>query len=501
MKRLILAGILTLISVNTLAQGRRTLQDKWIIERGQKHEDNKKQKKLEQLTWAGFYQDLLSKNNKLFNRLYRRFQANQIVGIEVLIASSSWSAIESGFGHTMLRFVDNTGTPDDDIVVSFIADVDSVSLDYIKGIFGGYSVFPIFKTLRSFMTDYVNVQKRDLDRYIILSTAEIRSNFINELKKNIDEINNFQKENLPNVLKVAMDELKVHADKKYGPNNYGYKLLRNDQGNLYGIASVSKEVANQDQKTTADDLIPLRYKTYENPNLGEYTFFSNNCAGALVELIQRVGFPYQKNITLSGIVPLAVPNYLKKSLINPYPKIKIKSLRPLKDKLVTLLDLGNISDLNQKLSLEQMNKVLNVLTDNELRKLGEVVRFETDAFRAYEEKLAGLELTEYSDLYGITALPDFMYSPCIESSCAVKTWNVLFAHFDEEQIIEAQDESLKTSQMHTQKRVRRKKNGSFRWVTKDKEIFEGLKISSDILIHNNIMGFLHENWEKQGVFK
>lgn len=503
MKNLVTYTLLLLVSLSSFSYANSlSTREKQAIKRQENRKKKAIKKRLDQLNWSAFYQDLLQDNNQHFQRLYKRFKNNHIIGLEVIIASSSWSNIESGFGHTMLRFVDNYGTPDDDIVVSFIADVDSNSLNYIKGIFGGYSVFPLFKTLRSFMNDYINTQRRDLDRYIILSTKEIRNNLIDELKNNIDAINKHQSDNFQNVLEKTKSDLLKYAQKKFKKDRYGLIPFRSQKGNLYGLGVVSKDVENSDQKIGIEDIFPLKYSTYSDPEVGSYTFFSNNCAGALVELFTRVGFPYQKNISIGGVVPLALPGYLKKSLINPYPVIKINSLRPLKNKIVEALDLSSTKELKKKLSISQVEVILPILSEKELKQLAEVVRFESDAFYLYEEKLKDFDLSIYADIYGIKSLDKNIYTPCTSSRCAIKSWDILFNNFKEEDLKEAIDESIKVTKAHTIKRVRRKVSGGiYRWQTKDKEIFEGLKTNSEILIHNNVMGFLHENWNKQGVFK
>jgi hypothetical protein len=82
--------------------------------------------------------------------------------IHYLMASKGEGMVSS-FGHSMLRLV--TDNPNRDIVVGFVAQVDTLSTDTVKGLTGQYPSKLFVNPLSATMDDYNKVQLRDLHSY------------------------------------------------------------------------------------------------------------------------------------------------------------------------------------------------------------------------------------------------------------------------------------------------------------------------------------------------
>jgi hypothetical protein len=76
----------------------------------------------------------------------------------------------------------------------------------------------------------------------------------------------------------------------------------------------------------------------ENPKLaGDYTFLKNNCVGALSLLLERSGFP--SGLGIGPIIPTNFDEWLKSTLISPYPALEVKNTSSLFDDLSTKLQI------------------------------------------------------------------------------------------------------------------------------------------------------------------
>ena len=78
---------------------------------------------------------LYEENEKRIKRLEKRFLKGQIIGLELIIAAPTGTSIESRWGHTLLRFVDNFGSGGNDYVLGFVADLNTAGIKYLKGLF------------------------------------------------------------------------------------------------------------------------------------------------------------------------------------------------------------------------------------------------------------------------------------------------------------------------------------------------------------------------------
>ncbi|WP_412470147.1 DUF4105 domain-containing protein [Oceanospirillum sp. RT-1-3] len=495
MKKITLLSVVLMALLSSLTTQARRDESPFERRQRERMEERRKQKELEkranQINWGANYQDLLNENSRFFKRLFDRYENGNIVGLELVIASSSWSNIESGFGHTMLRFVDNVGTEADDVVLSFVANVDTLKLNYFKGIFGGYPVFPQVKSLRMFMDEYNNKQRRDLDRYIIISNEEIRSNIIRELKTQWEQVTKHRIETQKSVLQNTLDELNKFSTEKYGQGNYGILPLRSGTGSVFALTPVPNNLTST-FKTTVEEVFPVKYELPESSELGDYTFFSNNCAGALVNFLKQVGYPYHKKMGFKGRIPLALPDYLQRALINPYPIIKIHSLRELKDKVANILELKDETYLQYDIDTAQVKKLQKKLSLNEFRKLNEIATLDLEAFKYYASQIQETKAISFDELHGITKAPDALYEICNNSKC-------------EQDVIKGLEEFYGTGSFSKIKEINKEKSlkSITRWKrdhdTKRRERvitrpYKGLLVNKKILDHQKRFYLLDSRW-------
>ena len=119
----------------------------------------------------------------LLKDLADRIKRSRIKGIELLVAAPTTSALESRFGHAMLRFVSrdeySSGT---DISISLVADINTPKMSYLKGIFGGYAVYPELTTFRELHERYIKHQNRQIDRYSISADKELINSLYNVIE-------------------------------------------------------------------------------------------------------------------------------------------------------------------------------------------------------------------------------------------------------------------------------------------------------------------------------
>jgi hypothetical protein len=379
-------------------------------------------------------QDIVQNNEKILSRLVRRMSKNQIKGLELIVAASGKTRMESRFGHTLLRFVDDNGNASDDIVLSFVADLDGPELSSRRGIFGGYPIYPLLKTFRMFNKDYVKNDERSLERHIIPSTREMRKELVEKLIEQWNELQTVQ-------LKLDKEQVEKARKEAFKASE---RLLGPDQGQLIPIFSADRRMIyawNIVQEINGEKIIkkviPVDLKLASTKAFGRYKFFSNNCSGALVKLIQNSNFPNRGSLLFAGRIPVKMPVYFEKSLLNPLPSISIPSLRGLKEKLRSLLSLDKIEGADPLLNLELWPKNADELILKGLSLLEkmqvldaisplpkEVISTLANSLPEYRER------PSYDEIYQIRTLPLSLYKTCVTSECieelktsAFDTWN------------------------------------------------------------------------------
>jgi len=157
----------------------------------------------------------------------------------------------------------------------------------------------------------------------------------------------------------------------------------------------------------------------ENPELaGTYSFLSNNCVGALARLLEASGFP--KTSTLDPKIPVNFDDWLKKSLISPFPGVRAESPRAVIEATAKALSLeiDRVYDgtewpsdaakiLNNQLSDLQIKRLLIQLPHMPLS-----VRSELIPSHRFGNGGATLE-----DVMSFKTIPAQLYSLCDTSAC------------------------------------------------------------------------------------
>lgn len=184
----------------------------------------------EQLVFREALDSYIKSNDSIFQYLVNR-NPNEIVGVEVIIAAGTDSAVYSKWGHALLRFVDNDGIWSNDITLNFVALVNTPKLSLFKGVTGGYEVLPEIKTLYDFWLQYVQTEDRSLERYIIPTTPELVKKLLATLKswrEDSSKLGNYKfiGNNCVGVLSKLLSESGIIPSHKKAivPTNFGTKL-------------------------------------------------------------------------------------------------------------------------------------------------------------------------------------------------------------------------------------------------------------------------------------
>lgn len=133
----------------------------------------------EQVLWQATQADAKETNDKYMGRLLAL--RGNLIGLELLIAEKTNAYIGSRWGHSMLRFIDGDNDPLNDLVLGFVAEVDTPSLSLSKGLSGGYPVIPLVQPLRLFIASYVRDEGRPLERHIFPTSEGDRNEVIDTL--------------------------------------------------------------------------------------------------------------------------------------------------------------------------------------------------------------------------------------------------------------------------------------------------------------------------------
>ncbi|MBT3586779.1 MAG: DUF4105 domain-containing protein, partial [Halobacteriovoraceae bacterium] len=191
---------------------------------------------LDRLLFTESHRQIQKSNQKFFSRLEKRFLAGKIIGLEILIAQASSRRVESRFGHALLRFVDSVPGSGNDIVLGFVADVPSQKLSYLRGLFGGYGLYPVLKGLRSFTRDYLKNEERPLERIILPSSLIQRAKLFAILKDWWGQYQAVEKENYQTALVLTQKAAKKRARKLFGKDNFSLLPLLDPEQRVLGIA-------------------------------------------------------------------------------------------------------------------------------------------------------------------------------------------------------------------------------------------------------------------------
>ena len=540
---------------------------------------------IEFLQWSQSHRDMYELNKKFVARLLKRAKNGEIQGLELIIAEKSDIRIESKFGHAMFRFVDNDLDPGNDITVSFVADVDSPDMSTVGGITGKYSIFPLFKSMRLFIKQYIKDDARPLERHLIPSDESMREDLIKTLTKWWQDILDGEEKVYQDALAEAQKEALKKGEKLYGKNNfdifpmnftraddreftYSYgivetsdipfrddqqrnsalyyqaykkaytKLYKNmDKGEailnlgqeLWKVKTNEKlfyldttdsqlalQIANRsygegeyklftkfdlqmnalglyvykmDEKLTfKEDLevidkedVTLAIKNLQvkgvlSENMGKYTFFSNNCAGAVIKLLKDANFPHKKRQGLQGRIPVKLNKWMSRSFLSPYPPFHIRRAEDLKIKLSGLLGLKRKEfekysfplyqwkNLSKNISIEEKFLFYNIFDEHI-----------TDEYRmVIREELENLSPPSYNSMHGLKLTPSVLYELCEDKSCGNNIRRTMTKFWNKKEI------------KKTKKLVKRSGNNTF--------ISKGLLKRPSVIKHLKTIDYLKKNF-------
>lgn len=128
-------------------------------------------------------QKLIEKNHQLLKTLPDR----NYKGIEVIYASVG-KPYYSWLGHIALRLNGSGKTPQEDLVLSYLPLFNTPKVDNLKAYYGGtYPVFPQLSSFQEIRKEYVDGEKRYLDRFILKLSTEQIGKIKNQLTKLISK--------------------------------------------------------------------------------------------------------------------------------------------------------------------------------------------------------------------------------------------------------------------------------------------------------------------------
>lgn len=144
--------------------------------------------------------------------------SKELVGMEVLVADSTSSKIESLFGHSAIRFIDNDESEYNDLVLSFqMLALDSSKVN--SKALGGWENFPFVYSFEDYLKQYMSNEGRSVKRLIIPTDQEKLENVvlnlatILEVPDIVGDYNFFTNNCLTAIFKVLSDSgYAIHDD-------------------------------------------------------------------------------------------------------------------------------------------------------------------------------------------------------------------------------------------------------------------------------------------------
>lgn len=408
-------AVLSLYSLVSFAQMQIPDEEEKPVKKIQRSE----QKRAAKALW--YYQkvDQYAQTSKYLKRLQERLEKNQIIGIELVIAAPTESAVESHWGHSMMRFVDNVGTPADDVMFGFVAEVDDLKINYVKGIVGSYPTYPALQSLRLFNQQYIKEQDRPLERVIVPSTPEFRRQMVERLLSEWEEIQQKNTDSYQREITQALEKVrKVQARKKF--KNTKLEFLKTDSDLIYSIALLDGEDVVYSE--------PIYFRMAKASDLAGYTFLSQNCAGALISFLDNLQVISKSNLGWDGRVPVNLPQYFEKNGLAYLPKLVIPGIYDLKEKILKIVNLKaeELYDF-EKWPKDVATQFVEQLTVREKLIFLETYTLFPDEVIAAVKKSVPATKPTYEETFGIVSVSEKAYQNCTTVECAkeqIKLFNL-----------------------------------------------------------------------------
>ncbi|WP_417335016.1 DUF4105 domain-containing protein [Halobacteriovorax marinus] len=536
---------------------------------------------VEFLQWHLQKSELYTSSKKYIKRLKNKVKRNEIIGLELISAEASDERVESKFGHSLFRFVDNDNDPGNDITISFVADVNGPKASNLAGVVGKYGVYPEVKSLRLFVKQYVKGQSRPLERYIIPADKEMINALISTLDKWWQEILSARKEIYQESLTNAKSQAHKKGKELFGNHYQVFPLIFYDNETnqnmtrSFGIVStIESEFSNDEQRDKAlylqayqksydqlhlkkgdivlnlfqelwkvsldENIFPIAQKDiqiatnlatshFKTPDvklfkildrelnvsgfyaikreslseldiiqkerlellvknlevssaasegLGKYTFFSNNCAGAVIKFLKKSDFPHKRNVGIQGRVPIKLHKWMSRSLLVPYPSYVIDGALRLREKIARILGFSQKEFASYRFPIHQWDIISKYISDRDKFLFYDLYsdKLPTEYMNKVRREIEGLTAPSYNGLYGIGLAPRELYQLCEHQQCANTIHSLLNEGWSKSEI------------KKVKKLVKRTANNAI--------IYSGLKKRLSILKHLISIGYISDRFLK-----
>jgi hypothetical protein len=355
--------------------------------------------------------NLYKKNIKNLKILEDLISRNRIKGLELVIAAPTGKSLESRFGHAMVKFVSrNEVAPGNDFILSLVADINTPRLSYLKGIFGGYAVYPTIEKYRDVHNNYIKHQNRKLDRYAIHSDLKMRQNLFKALKT---YIYSYHKE-IQNQFSLSLTGIASYVYKNYSEENIE-PIYDINSKSLIGYA------VSDDQRIIY--LKVARLKKYRGKK-SRYTFFGRNCAGAIVDLFKKAKIKFSGSWSMLKRIPTKLPKYFYKNGLILLKKEVTPGLEFLLKKISKITGI-QLHKKQRKINLDQKEIVLNNLDKysfNELFLLYDLFEWSEQHLDILVQKILSFNkrAPKYDKFYQLGRMYWEKYKYCLDQTCAFR---------------------------------------------------------------------------------
>jgi len=535
---------------------------------------------VEFLQWHLQKSELYTSSKKYIKRLKNRVKRNEIIGLELISAEASDERVESKFGHSLFRFVDNDNDPGNDITISFVADVDGPKASNLAGVVGKYGVYPEVKSLRLFVKQYVKDQSRPLERYIIPASSEMIDSLLVTLDLWWEELLSSRKEIYLESLSDARKEAQLKGRELFGEDgfeifelrffdtenqidmtrsfgivqkgelpylddtqrdkalylqayqrSYDELYLKEDEVflNLFGeLWKIKKSesilsIMNHDINVATKEAIShfghseiklfrivdrnlqesgfyaltkehlekldilkkieisllvknLRVKSAASEGLGKYTFFSNNCAGAVIKFLKKSNFPHKRTRGIQGRVPVKLHKWMSRSLLVPYPSFVIDGAQKLRNKIARILGFSAKEFLDYRFPEHQWSIISKYISNEDKFLFYDLYasKLPTSYIEMVRREITGLEAPDYNQIYNIKLSENKLYTLCTNKECGSEVKKLLNKYWNKKEI------------KKVKKLIDRTGNNTF--------IYSGLKSRPEVLNHLKALKYLESDF-------
>lgn len=236
-------------------------------------------------------------------------------------------------------------------------------------------------------------------------------------------------ESILELTELDYDEAKSKAEKILSTK--GIKLFKNFDKDLKhtGYISMSNTVLNElriiKKSSISLTVKNLEIKSVESESLGKYTFFSNNCAGAVIKFLKKSNFPHKRAVGIQGRVPVKLHKWMSRSLLVPYPSLKINGAQKLKSKIARILGFSEKEFETYRFPEHQWKIISKYISINDkflFFDLYSAILSESYIDKVRKE-IEFEQAPNYNDLYELKLTPDVFYKLCKNKACgdSIKT--------------------------------------------------------------------------------